>query len=77
MIRVILCNRFVYEEEAQPEEFFVPYVWTLVVTTTSGHLVPWNFAAISLLTPLVGMDSGTLDGAVLEHQHTARWSDDV
>eukprot|EP00877_Chromochloris_zofingiensis_P015055 jgi/Chrzof1/9803/Cz04g16070.t1 len=69
--------RFVYEEEAQPEEFFVPYVWTLVVTTTSGHLVPWNFAAISLLTPLVGMDSGTLDGAVLEHQHTARWSDDV
>jgi hypothetical protein len=33
--------RFVYEEEAAPEEFFVPYVWTLAVAATDGGLLHW------------------------------------
>ena len=31
--------RFTYEEEASPEDFFVPMVWSLVVAHTS---VPWD-----------------------------------
>jgi hypothetical protein len=30
-LRVFEQLRFTYEEEARPEEFFVPYVWGLVV----------------------------------------------
>lgn len=29
-VRVFQELRFTYEEEANPEEFFVPYVWSLV-----------------------------------------------
>ena len=38
-------SRFTYEEEATPEDFFVPVVWGLVVSET---LIPWQHAAISL-----------------------------
>jgi len=31
--------RFSYEEEASPEGFFVPYVWTLVFSHTT---IPWR-----------------------------------
>lgn len=47
--------RFTYEEEAAPEGFFVPYVWTLVVTHTT---LPWHSAAIALFSPQTGDDSG-------------------
>ena len=39
---------FTYEEESSPEDFFVPYVWTLVVTHTS---IPWNTQNICLFAP--------------------------
>ncbi|CAD7696443.1 unnamed protein product [Ostreobium quekettii] len=40
--------KFLYEEEANPEEFFVPLVWSLVVT----HLdVAWNPDLIVLFSP--------------------------
>ncbi len=35
--------RFTYEEEAAPEDFFVPMVWALVVAHTAS--VPWNLPA--------------------------------
>lgn len=41
------CNRFTYEEEATPENFFVPLVWSLVV---SESLIPWQHSAILLFT---------------------------
>ncbi|KAK9845745.1 hypothetical protein WJX81_001268 [Elliptochloris bilobata] len=41
--------RFTYEEEASPEDFFVPMVWTLVVAHTS---VPWNPQVIALFSPV-------------------------
>ena len=31
--------RFSYEEEASPEGFFVPYVWTLMFSHTT---IPWR-----------------------------------
>lgn len=39
--------RFTYEEELHPEEFFVPYVWTLVVAHGG---IPWNPDAITLFS---------------------------
>lgn len=41
----MLRARFTYEEEATPEDFFVPVVWGLVV---SDSLIPWQHAAILL-----------------------------
>lgn len=40
--------KFNYEEESSPEEFFIPYVWSLVVAD-SGLL--FNVSAIVLFTP--------------------------
>ncbi|PSC74556.1 dymeclin-like isoform X1 [Micractinium conductrix] len=42
--------RFTYEEEASPEEFFVPYVWSLAVAQGG---IPFTLSAITLFTPTV------------------------
>nr|XP_060617225.1 dymeclin isoform X2 [Anolis sagrei ordinatus] len=44
--------KFKYVEEEQPEEFFIPYVWSLVYNTAVG--LYWNPQSIQLFT----MDSG-------------------
>lgn len=52
---------FTYEEETSPEEFFVPYVWTFVVNSSS---IAWNSQAIALFSPLgsaMSASSQTLD----------------
>ena len=41
--------RFTYEEELFPEDFFVPYVWSLAVSSTT---IPWNLHAIALFQPV-------------------------
>ncbi len=41
--------RFSYEEEGAPQDFFVPYVWSLVVSSTT---IPWNLHAIALFQPV-------------------------
>ena len=44
-----------YEEEGHKEDFFVPYVWSLVVPRST---LPWDQAAIRLFAPLVPASSG-------------------
>lgn len=44
--------KFKYVEEEQPEEFFIPYVWSLVYN--SAVALYWNPQDIQLFT----MDSG-------------------
>lgn len=44
--------KFKYVEEEQPEEFFIPYVWSLVYN--SAVALYWNPRDIQLFT----MDSG-------------------
>lgn len=61
--------RFVYEEEAAPEEFFVPLCWSLTVEATGSRLLHWNLGAATLLTALSGVDvSGDGSGGGLEHR---------
>lgn len=40
--------RFSYEEESSAEQFFVPVVWTLIVSYSD---IPWNSEAFALFTP--------------------------
>jgi hypothetical protein len=47
-IKLFTELRFTYEEEAHPEQFFVPYVWSLVCSHSG---IPWDPAAIALFTP--------------------------
>ncbi len=48
------CRRFTYEEEATPEDFFVPLVWSLVV---ADLMLPWRHSAIVLFAASSGTKS--------------------
>ena len=50
----VLCCRFTYEEEATPEDFFVPLVWSLAV---ADLLIPWRHSAIVLFAASSGPKS--------------------
>jgi hypothetical protein len=39
---------FTYEEEADPEIFFVPYVWEVVVCAVTSSSIEWNQSRIQL-----------------------------
>lgn len=49
--------RFTYEEEGTPEDFFVPYVWSLIVSSTT---IPWNLHAIALFQPVASANDTAL-----------------
>ena len=53
--------RFSYEEEGAPEHFFVPYIWSLVVSSTT---IPWNLHAIALFQPVMSAK----DAGIAEEQ---------
>ena len=40
--------KFKYVEENEPEDFFIPYVWSLVVSGSDLH---WSPANVSLFSP--------------------------
>jgi hypothetical protein len=69
--------RFVYEEEAAPEEFFVPYCWSLAVAATGGRLLAWNLGAVALLTQVAGGegDEGGLEGQT--SNASSAWSEEA
>lgn len=52
--------RFSYEEEESPEQFFVPYVWSLIVSHTQSS-IPWTPEAIALFSPVTESNKATLD----------------
>jgi hypothetical protein len=46
---------FTYEEETDPEIFFVPYVWELIVCVVTSSMLEWNKERI-LVFPLLEAD---------------------
>lgn len=50
---------FSYEEEASPEDFFVPYVWSVVVETSSHLPAPRD--RIQIFSPAAAGDGGKGD----------------
>ena len=53
------ANSFTYEEESeQPQAFFVPYCWTLVI---SGTTIPFNLPFIALFSAVPDIDERLSD----------------
>lgn len=44
--------RFTYEEEADPEIFFVPYVWEIICSCVSASTLEWNKRRIKVFALL-------------------------
>ncbi|KAG7668273.1 hypothetical protein KSW81_002169 [Nannochloris sp. 'desiccata'] len=59
--------RFSYEEEASPEDFFVPYVWSLIVSSLS---IPWTLSAITAFVPVMPkeVDDAGREGSLEQQQ---------
>ena len=55
---------FTYEEEADPETFFVPYIWEVVVCSVTASAVEWDRNKIKVF-PLLDVEEvpqGVTDG---------------
>jgi hypothetical protein len=57
--------RFSYEEEASPEDFFVPYVWSLILSNLS---IPWTLSAITAFVPVMPKEESFLQGKSFPEQ---------
>lgn len=51
---------FTYEEEADPEIFFVPYVWEVIVCVMTSASMEWDKSRIKVF-PLLGIDNDDED----------------
>lgn len=75
--------KFTYEEESDPETFFVPYVWEVVVCTVTSGSLEWdraNIKAFQLLQNIMssGQDVGQQEQSAVQSQSTvAGYSQDV
>lgn len=56
---------FTYEEEADPEIFFVPYVWEVIVCAVTSSTIEWKKEGIRVF-PLLGDPSPEGEVEVLE-----------
>jgi len=52
---------FTYEEEADPEVFFVPYVWEVIVCAITAGLLEWNKRKIEVFPLLTSVSEGFED----------------
>jgi hypothetical protein len=69
---------FTYEEESDPEVFFVPYVWEIIVSVVTSSSIEWDTDKIKVFALLDDsfeeLPVGLMDG----HQHdTTKFSMDV
>jgi hypothetical protein len=57
--------QFTYEEEADPEVFFVPYIWEVIVCAVTASTVEWEKHAIQVFPLLEAEEvpSDVLEGA--------------
>lgn len=56
--------RFTYEEEADPEIFFVPYMWEVLVCCVSASTLEWNKSEIkvfALMEPMMDDDENGIE----------------
>ena len=51
---------FTYEEEADPEIFFVPYVWEVIVCVITSATMEWEKSRIKVF-PLLEVDDDTAE----------------
>jgi len=55
---------FSYEEESDPEIFFLPYVWEVIVCAISSSILEWDKKNIKVFPLLTGMFSSEEDADI-------------
>jgi hypothetical protein len=56
---------FSYEEETDPEIFFVPYVWEVIVCTVTASSIEWQKKNIRVF-PLLEIEEGAESSSLLD-----------
>lgn len=57
--------KFTYEEEADPETFFIPYTWSVIVSTVTSGLLEWDKKNIKVF-PIMQYDFNDSDSTAGE-----------
>lgn len=69
---------FTYEEEADPEVFFVPYVWEIIVSVVTSSSIEWDTDKIKVFALLEESVHDFPEGLVDVPQHdSTKFSTDV
>jgi len=66
---------FTYEEEQDPEVFFVPYLWEVIVCSVTAGMIGWRKESILVFPLLDGTDSEMEGGAAGSQDDYADHSD--
>jgi hypothetical protein len=56
--------KFTYEEESDPEIFFIPYLWEVIVSTVTSSLLEWdrkNIRVFAIMHHVVNAAAATSD----------------
>lgn len=69
--------RFTYEEEADPEIFFVPYLWEIVVCCVSASTLEWNKRRIKVFALLEHAGEDIQDSAADSNTISGVYGKDV
>ena len=70
--------RFTYEEEVDPEIFFVPYLWEIIVSCVSASTLEWSKKNIKVFALLEHMEQDIQDSPEnIPNQHYAKDVADV
>ncbi len=59
--------KFTYEEEADPETFFVPYVWDVIVSTVTSNSLEWDRMNIKVFAIMHHANDGNLSGSDVDN----------
>jgi hypothetical protein len=59
---------FTYEEEADPEVFFVPYIWEIIVCVLTSSTIEWDRNRIQVFPLLDGEDGDDVDNDNVEDE---------
>jgi len=71
---------FTYEEEMDPETFFVPYVWETIVCAVTSGTIEWkkeNIQAFTLLEPFDEESAQIPERNGVPEPDSGQFSDDV
>lgn len=55
--------KFTYEEEGDPETFFVPYIWDVIVSTVTSNTLEWDRMNIQVFPIMHHVDMGDDEGS--------------
>ncbi len=59
--------KFTYEEESDPETFFVPYVWDVIVSTVTSNSLEWDRMNIKVFAIMHHAGDAHLSDAEVEN----------